>query len=99
MKSREELIRDVESRNQFRAEVELPLVSVEAEIEKIHGWEVREAYRRWYNTHPLRPEIEEEILEAERKSRDDSTWLPRYLLNGGLGFGVQVQKRMRPLWE
>ena len=97
--SRDELIREIRSRNQLRAAVGLPLVSVEAEIEKLHRWEIREAYRRWSYTHPLRPKIEEEILEAERKSRGDPTWLPRYYLNGGLAFSIQVEKRMRQLWE
>jgi hypothetical protein len=98
MKSREELIREVESRNQFRAEVGLPLVSVEAEIEKLHRWEVREAYCRWYNTHPLRPKIEEEMLEVERKNRNDRNWLPRTYLNGGMTFSIRVEKRMRSLY-
>jgi hypothetical protein len=67
MKSREELIRGVETRNQIRAEAGLPLVAVEVEMEKIHQAELQVAYRHWYSTDAL-PKIKDELLERSART-------------------------------
>ena len=85
MRSREEITREVESRNEFRAEVGLPLVSVPKEVEKIHKGELWQDFRDWCETYPLRAQVAEEVLQTIRKEIGDPTWVPRGVLSGGGG--------------
>jgi hypothetical protein len=100
MRNHEEITREVESRNDFRAEVGLPLVSVPNEVEKIYKAELWQDFLDWCKTYPLRDKIAEEVLQAARKERGDPAWVPRGVLSGGgLGYGHRVQERMRQIWR
>ena len=100
MRSRGEITREVESRNEFRAEVGLPLVSVPKEVEKIHKGELWQDFRDWCETYPLRAQVAEEVLQTIRKEIGDPTWVPRGVLSGGgWGYGHRVQERMRQIWR
>ena len=100
MRSREELTREVESRNEFRAEVGLPLVSVPKEVEKIYKAELWQDFRDWCDRNSdFQARIEAEELERERRERYDPTWQPRALLNGAGAFGSKVQDRMHQIWK
>jgi hypothetical protein len=48
-RSREELIREVEVRNQTRFAAGLPLLNVKEEVKKAYAAEARKAYVYWYN--------------------------------------------------
>ena len=102
MRSREEITREVESWNEFRAEVGLPLVSVPDEVEKIYKAELWQDFRDLVliGIPTFRHRIEAEELERERRERYDPTWVPRGLLNGAGAYGVvKVQDRMLSLWK
>ena len=100
MKSREEITREVETRNEFRAEVGLPLVSVPDEVEKIYKAELWQDFRDWCDRNSdFQARIEAEELETERRERYDPTWQPRALLNGAGAFGSKVRDRMLSLWK
>ena len=99
MRNREEITREGESRNEFRAEVGLPLVSVPKQVEKIYKAELWQDFCDWYETDPLRAEVAEEVLQEFRKARDNPAWVPRGYLNGGGAYGHRVQERMRQIWR
>ncbi len=100
MRTMDELTREVEDRNQLRAEVGLPVVSVAREVQKLHAAELWQDYRAWVDRNPdLLARIEAEELERERRERYDPTWDPRALLNGAGAFGSKVQDRMLSLWK
>ena len=92
MRAKEELIREVEDRNKFRAEVGLPLVSVPKEVEKIHKGELWQDFRDWCETYPLRAQVAEEVLQTIRKEIGDPTWVPRGVLSGG-GWDTAIESR------
>jgi hypothetical protein len=98
MRSREELVREAESRNQARIEARLPLLSVEAEVRKAHKAERDAAYRNWFKTHPFLQQFFAEALAKERERRNVTDWCPT-LLNGSADIDRYVDKKMRPPWE
>jgi hypothetical protein len=71
MRNHEEITREVESRNDFRAEVGLPLVSVPKEVDKIYKAKLWQDFLDWCKTYPLRDKIAEEVLQAARKERGE----------------------------
>jgi len=96
LRFKEELIREVEDRNKFRAEVGLRSVSVPKEVEKIHKAELWQDFCDWCETYPMRAEVAEEVLQTIRKELGNPAWVPRGVLSGGgLGYGHRVQERMR----
>jgi hypothetical protein len=99
MRTKEELIREIEDRNKARAEAGLPLVSVPKEVEKISEAELWRDYCDWYNASPLRAKVAEEVLQKFRKDRGDPTWVPRKLLNGAMAYGSEVQGRLLKIWR
>jgi hypothetical protein len=98
MRSREELVREVEARIQARIEAQLPLVSVEDEVKKIHKAECDAAYRHWYCSHPMLPKFREEVLAKERDIRNDPTWRPWGFFSG-MHYEGEVETKMCPLWK
>jgi hypothetical protein len=98
MRSREELVREVESRNQARIDAHLPTLSIEAEVKKIHEAECDSAYRHWYLSHPMLPKFRGEVLAKERNIRNDPTWRPWGFFSG-MHYEGEVEKKMRPLWK
>ena len=100
MRTEEELTREVQARNELRAEVGLPLVSVSKEVQKLHAAELWQDFLAWVDRNPeLLASIKAEELEKERRERHDPTWQPRALLNGAGAFGSKVQERMLTLWK
>ena len=104
MRTKEELIREIEDRNKARAEAGLPLVSVPKEVERIYEWELEQEYwqdfRVWCEAHQdLCKKIAEEVLQAFRKERGNPTWLPRGLLNGAWAYGSEVRERLQKIWK
>ena len=99
MRNREEITREVESRNGFRAEVGLPSVSVPKEVEKIYKAELYQDFCDWCRTCPMRAKVAEEVLQAFRKARSNPTWVPRGYLNGGGSYSHRVQQRMYQIWR
>ena len=99
MRDREEIAREVESWNEFRAEVGLPLVSVPKEVEKTHNAELWQDFLDWHETYSLRAKVAEEVLQTIRREIGSPAWVPRGVLSGGgLGYGHRVQERMRQPW-
>lgn len=100
MRTQKEMICEIKSRNEARAEAGLPLLSIETELEKLSKAELRQDYRRWSNEHSaLRAWICAEVLCAMRKERGDPLWIPRGLLNGAWEHGARVHKKMYQHWE
>ena len=101
MRTKEELINEIENRNKARAEAGLPLVSIPKEVEKISEAERYRDYTDWYNANPtLRAKVGEEVLQTYRKDLHDPTWVPSGWLSGGrAGYSLAVQKRMHQIWE
>ena len=90
----------METRNEFRAEVGLPLVSVPDEVEKIYKAELWQDFRDLcVRNSDFQARIEAEELERERRERYDPTRQPHALLNGAGAFGSKVQDRMLSLWK
>lgn len=98
MRSREELAREVKSRNQFRVGAGLPLLALEAEVKKIHDAESYAVYWNWHDNHPLLLQFMAEALAKERERRNIPNWRPT-LLNGSADIDRYVDRKMRPLWE
>jgi len=100
MRTKEEMIREIEDRNKARAEAGLPLLSVAKEVEKISKAESRQHFCGWCEAHQdQRDKITEEVLATFRKERGDPTWVPRALLNGAGAYGARVDEKMRQIWE
>ena len=76
MRNREEIAREVEGRNQLRAEVGLPLVSIPEEVEKIYKAELWQDFRDWcdQNCSLLRDSCS--VRQASAKSRRRSLAAP-----------------------
>jgi hypothetical protein len=100
MRTKEELIKEVETRNKLRAEAGLPLVSVPKEIEKISKAERYRDFCDWCEANPiLRAKVAEEVLATFREERGDLSWVPRGYLNGAGAYGACLRERMRQIWE
>jgi len=100
IRTKEELIKEVEARNKLRGEAGLPLVSVPKEVEKISEAERYRDFSDCCEAHKdLHDKIADEVLAKERLSRHDPTWVPRGLLNGAGAYGSQIQERMRQIWK
>ena len=104
MRTKEELIREIEDRNKARVEADLPLVSVPKEVERIYEGELEQECRQdfhvWCEAHQdLCKKIAEEVLQAFRKERGNPTWLPRGLLNGAWAYGSEVRERLEKIWK
>ena len=94
------IAREVEGRNQLRAEVSLPLVSIPEEVEKIYKAELWQDFRDWSGRHSdLHERIGAEELERDRRARHDPAWVPRGLLNGAGAYGSRVQDKMYKIWQ
>jgi hypothetical protein len=100
MRTKEELIREIEDRNKARTEAGLPLVSVSEEVAKISEAERYRDYCDWYNASPHLKRIREEVLAEERRFRHDPNWVPRgHLSGGGAGYAARVSEKMHQIWE
>jgi hypothetical protein len=100
IRTKEELIKEVEARNKLRGEAGLPLVSVPKEVEKISKAELYRDFCDWCEANQdLRDKIAEEVLATFCEERGDPTWVPRGLLNGAGAYGSQIQERMRQIWK
>jgi len=99
MRSKEELINEIEARNEVRREADLPLLSVAKEIDRISTAELRQDYLDWYNTTPLRAKVAASILQECRDERHDPNWIPHSYLNGGGDYSARVDKKMHQLWK
>jgi hypothetical protein len=100
MRTKDELINEIEDRNKARAEAGLPSVSVPKEIEKISEAELRQDFCDWCEARQdLWDTVAEEVLQTFRKERGDPTWVPLGLLNGAWAYGSQIQDRMHQIWK
>jgi hypothetical protein len=100
MRTKEELIREIEDRNKARAEAGLPLVSVPEEAEKLTEVGFSKDFSEWCEAHSdLYRKIAEEVLQKFRKDRGDPTWVPRKLLDGAMAYGSEVRERLQKLWK
>src|ERR1700736_4727286 len=99
MRTKAELIGEVEDRNKLRAEVGLPLVSLPEEVKKLEYAERRaerqKEYEDWYAQNAtLISRITNEVLALERQNRRIPNWAPT-LLNGSSDFEAQVRRKFK----
>jgi hypothetical protein len=101
MRSREEIVREVEDRNQFRREAGLPLLDVDGEVRHIQKYETKaeleEAYWNWYRNHPMKEKVKEETLAMIRQRENNPNWRPWGFFSGMTLMG-EIHERMRALW-
>lgn len=99
MRTKAELVEEVEDRNKLRAEVGFPLVSLPEEVKKLEEAE-REAeydrkYQAWYTQNAaLISRIKEEVLASESQRRGIPNWKPT-LLNGSSDFEAKVRRKFK----
>jgi hypothetical protein len=91
---------EIERRNQLRAEVHLPSISVAHELRKLYTVERKAEFEAFFNTSPLRPLVEAKLLARIRRQRHESEWKPTGMLSGGgLGFSLHTRKLMSRIWQ
>lgn len=99
MKSPEELHAEIQERNDARAEGLLPLLDFHTEMEKLQKREEEKAFEDYIKDNPcLVAEIESETLKEFRERKKDPNWYPMGMLNGGLMFGIAINKKLRSLY-
>jgi hypothetical protein len=91
---------EINHRNQLRAEVQLPPLSMAQELRKLYNAERRAEFEAFFNTSPLRERIEAKLLARIRRLRGDPEWMPTgFLSGGGFAFNVRTRKVMSRIWR
>jgi len=92
----QELITEIDERNQLRLEAGLPLLSVAKEVRKIYDARRAQDFEHFVETTPLRRQIEDELLARQKLARHDPEWKPTGMLSGGgWAFYLEVRRRLR----
>lgn len=85
--------REIEERNQLRAEAGLPLLSVQQDLARLQkvwfGNQLRETQAK------RRKLVAQMVLADIRSELGDSTWSPAGPLNGGYFMEARIQKKLR----
>jgi hypothetical protein len=88
--------RGIETRSRLRAEALLPPLSMAHELRKIYTAERKAAFEAFFNTSPLRKQVEAKLLARIRRQRHEPEWKPTGMLSGGgLAFSLHTRKLMR----
>ena len=101
-RSDQEILDDIERRNDIRREAFLPLLQVENEFSRIKGLkEDSERARKFKEfSEPLKQRVRERVLARMRRERGDPNWNPTGVLSGGgLLFSTLVNARLRKLYK
>jgi hypothetical protein len=101
-RSDQEILDDIERRNDIRREAFLPLLQVEKEFSRIK-WlkEDSERARKFKEfSEPLKQRVREKLLAGMRRERSDPNWTPTGVLSGGgLLFSTLVNARLHKLYK
>jgi len=97
-------VAEVEERNRLRKEVQLPLLSVEQELQARRPRMNASGPRRTKNDlkclSALRQAVEDNMLAKLRKRRGDQQWKSTgFLSGGGFAFHVRVRRVMKRLYQ
>jgi hypothetical protein len=96
IKAREE----IERRNQLRAKVQLPRLSMAHELRQLYNAAREAEFEAFFNTSPLRKRVEAKLLARVRRQRHEPEWKPTGMLSGGgLAFSLHTSKLMRRIWR
>ena len=88
--------------NLLRLKTGLPPISVEEEIDRMRDAMImaKAEFEQLMYRSPLRQHVSEKVLNRIRRQRNDSSWRPSGVLSGGgLGFELDVNRRMEKLWS
>ena len=96
-KSHELLLSEIDDRNRLRSGAGLPLLSLEAELQKAIRVKETNHYRSFvYGS--LRFRVRQKLLDRERRRRSCPGWVPQGVFQGGWAFEVKVTRQMRRLY-
>ena len=88
--------------NLLRLKTGLPPISVEEEIDRMRDamTMAKAEFEQFMYRSPLRQRVSEKVLNRVRRQRNDPGWRPSGVLSGGgLGFELDVNRRMEKLWS
>ena len=100
--SDQEILDDIERRNDIRREAFLPLLEVEKEFRRIKELKEESERARKFEefSEPLKQRIREKVLARMRREKNDPNWNPTGVLSGGgLLFSALVNARLHKLYE
>jgi hypothetical protein len=98
----QEILADIERRNDLRREAFLPLLEVEKEFRRIKELkEDSERARKFKKfSDPLKQRVRERVLSRMRRERGDPNWSPTGVLSGGgLLFSALANARLHKLYK
>ena len=101
-RSDQEILDDIERRNDIRRAAFLPLLQVEKEFSRIKGLkEDSERAKKFKEfSGPLKQRVREKLLAGMRRERSDPNWNPTGVLSGGgLLFSTLVNARLHKLYK
>jgi hypothetical protein len=102
MNGDQEILADIERRNDIRREAFLPLLEVEKEFCRIKALkEDSERARKFKEfSEPLKQRVREKVLARMRREMGDPNWNPTGVLSGGgYIFSLMVEQRLHKLYE
>ena len=91
-------LQEIAERNRIRQEAGLPLLSISKELRRMKGAADAEKFRKF--TDVYRKKVYHRMVDRERRRTGDPNWAPTGVLSGGgLGFGAEVDGKMRKLYR
>jgi hypothetical protein len=100
--SDQEILDDIERRNDIRREAFLPLLEVDKEFRRLKVIKEESERTRKFKefSEPLRKRVREKVLARMRRDFGDPNWIPTGVLSGGgMIFSIRVENRLRKLYE
>jgi hypothetical protein len=88
--------------NLLRVRANLPPIAVQEEIDQMREAILRakKEYDDFIHKSQVRERVEEKLLNRIRRNRNDPNWRPFGMLSGGgLGFELDVTRRMERIWR
>ena len=94
------LTKEVRERNSLRASAGLPPINLDDELEKAEAVEYEKSFEEFFESSPLRQEIEARVLADMRRQHGDENWKPAGMLGGGgMLFHARVRNAMIDIFE
>jgi hypothetical protein len=91
---------EIERRNLLWASAELPLVSTAKECRRLLLVAQEQDYERFLAGNvELRERVSGHVLAAMRRERQNPSWVPSGMANGGSELGLRVNRIMRWMWR
>jgi len=94
--------RDIRRYNLLRLRAGLPPIAMEEELERVRMAKsvAEREFNAFVRNSPLRQRVSEKLVNKIRRERNDPQWRPFGMLSGGgLGFELDVSRRMERLWR